>query len=199
MAYIDEEIARVLKKERLKVREEMKKKEEEELDKTIEKEEVIAGIKEGRCKIFDKEYIFSHYVICGGRMEIDLPSTGIEIKNDQDNIFQSLSIELGFSCNAVLTDCKDEFEELSHYKEMMMKNMKNLPFQWEDEGSIFTNGLSIKYLDFIIMTGLGAIHNSMWFVMTPYGQAQLNLNYGQEDHRYFKHLINAMMKTLKAN
>lgn len=199
MPYIDEEIAKIMKRERMKVQREIENVKEQELEENIEQDDIIAGIKEGQCQVLDRIFLFSHFLICGGRIEIDLPSQEIEVKVDQDNFFQSLNMDLGFACNGVLTDEKSEFKEMSHYKEMMKKNMKQLSFKWVEEGSLLISGVNLQYIDFINGTGLGAVHNSMWFFMTPYGQAQFNLNYDHADHKYFKHIIPAIMKTLKIN
>lgn len=200
MTYIDEEIAKIMKRERLKEQERLLTEQEDILDEAIDEEELIEGINQGKCIVFDKEISFGHYLVCDKRIEIDLPSNDIEIKTNQEGIFQSLNMDMGFGCNIVLTNDKSDFKSLSHYKDMMVKNMKKLTFKWNEEGSLLiSGGLMLKYLDFINITGLGVVHNSMWFVMTPYGQAQININYDQELNKHFKHIVRAMMKTLKVN
>ena len=196
MAYIDEEIAKILRKERMKEQEEELLQEEQEADDAVDEDEIIEGIRNGKCVLWDRIFEFAHYTILDGRAEIYLPSEEINIQKDETTFFQSLNNEVGFSSSIVLSDIMEEFSPLSVYKDNIVKNMRKtgMKFKWQEEGSLFSGKGKIQYLDFISMSGLGAIHNSMWFVMTPYGRLQTTLNYDHEEHKYWKHLMRGLMK-----
>lgn len=201
MAFIDEEIARMVQKERKKEREEELKQKNKEEEASIDEKVLIESIKNGTCTIFDRTYFFQSYTILGERIKVYLPCEDISIRQDNKMGFQSLNMEMGFSSNFILSEIKEEFEPLSFYKDNLIKNMKpsGIQFKWVEEGSIFSNGIKILYLDFINNTGLGSVHNNMWFIMTPYGRLQCTLNYDHEEDKYWKHMMRALMKLIEIN
>lgn len=199
MPYMDEEIARVLKRERLKQQAEKQALIEKELESSIDEEEVKQGIINGQCSVLDRIFSFEQYTICDGKITICLPSKEIVIQNDEKNLFKSANEDLGFSCTAAVTDEKSEFEPLSVYKENMMKNMKKLSFKWVEEGAQIVCGCKLLYLDFITLTGVVNVHQNMWFIMTPYGQSQIVVNYDHAEEKYWKPIIKAIRNTLEIN
>lgn len=199
MPFIDEEIAKMVQKERKKEREKEEKQRRIEEDASIDAEFVMEGIKSGACTIFDRTYLFQKYSILENRVSLYLPSEDITIRLDDKNAFQSLNMEMGFSSNIVLPEIMEEFEPLSAYKLNMEKNLKSsgIHFNWLEEGSVLANGSQLLYLDFLNVTGLGSVHNSMWFIMTPYGRLMCTLNYDHGDDRYWKHMMRGLMKLIE--
>jgi len=199
MPFIDEEIARMVQKERKKEREKEEKQKRLDEDASIHTEDIAEGIKSGACTIFDKTYLFQKYTILEERVSLYLPSEELEIRINEKGAFQSLNMEMGFSSNIVLSDIMEEFELLSVYKDNMEKNLKpsGFHFNWLEEGSLLSGGRQLLYLDFLNVTGLGTVHNSIWFIMTPYGRMQCTLNYDHEDDRYWKHMMRALMKLIE--
>ncbi len=196
MAYMDEDIAKAFKQERLKRQAEMQAQLDKELEAQLDEEAIKQGILEGQCSIFDRTFSFSEYSVCDGRFTIQLPDEGIVIQHDDNTVFKSANEELGFSCNIVTTDEKAAFEPLSVYKENMMKNLRKVQFKWLEEGAQMVDGYKVMYLDFITLTGMVNIHQNMWFVMGPYGQTQIVVNYDHSEEKYWKPIIKAIRSTL---
>lgn len=97
------------------------------------------------------------------------------------------------------TDDKTEFLPLNVYKDNMVKNMKRLNFKWLEEGAQIINGCKVMFLDFITLTGVVNVHQNMWFVMSPYGQAQVVVNYDHADNKYWKHIIKEIRNSFEIN
>lgn len=199
MAYLDEEIAKRLKLERMKRKAEEEKKIEKELESRVDPEEVKKGILNGRCEILDRTFQFQKYEICDKRFGIYIPYINTILQKDQNNLFQTADNDLGFSCTVVSTDDKSDFLALDVYKQRMQKNLKKLTYKWLEEGMQVTCGCKVSYLDFITMTGLGSIHQNMWFVQGPYGQTQVTVNYDHLENKYWKHIIKGIRETLEIN
>lgn len=197
MAYMDEEIAKQFKKERLKKQREEQERIEKELEAAIDTEAVRQGMIAGKCKVLDREFEFKKYTVCDGRFSINIPSDRIIIQNDEKTLFKTANNELGFSCTIVATDEASDFLSLDAYKKNMEKNMKKLNFKWLEEGAQMMNGCKVMYLDFITLTGVGNIHQNMWFVMSPYGQAQVVVNYDNNEDRYWKYIIKEIRNTFE--
>lgn len=199
MAYIDEEIAKKFKKERLKKQKEEQERIEKELEATVDPGLVRQGIIEGKCIVLDREFEFEKYTICDGRFSIYIPSDRVIIQNNEKSLFKTANNELGFSCTVVATDDKTEFLPLNVYKDNMVKNMKRLNFKWLEEGAQIINGCKVMFLDFITLTGVVNVHQNMWFVMSPYGQAQVVVNYDHADNKYWKHIIKEIRNSFEIN
>lgn len=199
MSYIDESIAKKFKKERLERLRKEQEEQERAMDATIDEEEIIAGIKSGKCQIFDRVFEFEQHTVCDGRFSIYLPKEGMVIQNDLKELFKSVNDDLGFACNFASTDEKMEFQSLEFYKEKMEKGVKKVPFKWVEEGVQFIDGYKLMYLDFINLTGMVTIHQNMWFIMGPYGQAQAVVSYDHKEKKYWKHIIKALRNTLEIN
>jgi len=199
MAYIDEEIAKKFKKERMKKQKEEQERIEKELEATVDPELVRQGILDGRCTVLDREFEFEQYTICDGRFTIHIPSDRIMIQNDEKALFKTANNELGFSCTVAATEDKSEFLPLNVYKENMVKNMKRLNFKWLEEGAQMINGCKVMYLDFITLTGMVNVHQNMWFVMSPQGQTQVVVNYDHAENKYWKHIIKEIRNTFEIN
>lgn len=197
MAYMDEKIAKMLKKERLKRQAEKQLELEKELESQIDEEEVRNGIADGKCSVLDRTFTFEQFTICDGRFSIYLPSEEILIQNDEKNLFKSVNEMLGFSCTAVATDEKADFEPLHVYKKNMEHNLKRISFKWLEEGANMTCGCKIMYLDFITLTGVVNVHQNMWFIMTPHGQAQIVVNYDHAEEKYWKPIVKAIRNMLE--
>lgn len=199
MAYVDEEIAKMLRRERMQEKK-VKEQEQEKKEATmLDEKEIIKGIENGQCTIFDKTFEFQSYKILGEKIQIYLPKENLEVKVDDKEVFTALQMEEARSFQYAINGIKKEFEPLSKYKENMKNNLKesNMQFKWVEEGCILQNNLKIQYLEFINPTGLGTIHNHMWFVMTPLGQMVCNLNYNEEDKKYWRPIANALMKLIE--
>lgn len=197
MAYLDEEIAKRFKQQRMKKIEEEKKLREKELDEKVDFEEIKKGILEGECEVHDRVFQFQRYEICDGRFGINIPYIKTIVQNDLPQLFKVADNELGFSCTVSSSDEKQEFFELGFYKKMIEKNLKKVTYKWLEEGVELVNGYKISYLDFITMTGMGSIHQNMWFVMGPHGQTQVVVNYDHSEHKYWKHLIKGIRETFE--
>lgn len=196
---VDEEIAKMLRKERVKARkleeEARERKEEEELDL----EEVKRQMKEGELKLYDREFSFEMRDLLKNRIRVILPFDGIVEKKNLDEVYESMSDELAFSSHFVLEEGAADFMELDVYKKNMEKNLDGtgLSFKWNEEGAMMVNGVKLQYLDFVTTTGLGAVHNSMWFIYCKYGRLLCNINYDHKEKRYWKPIVSAMMQTIE--
>lgn len=199
MAYIDEEIAKKFKMERLKKQKEEQDRIEKELEASVDPVAVREGIIAGKCTVLDREFEFEKYTICDGRFSINIPSDRIIIQNDEKGLFKTANNELGFSCTVSATNDKSEFLSLNVYKENMVKNMKRLNFKWLEEGAQMISGCKVMYLDFITLTGVVNVHQNMWFVMSPYGQAQVVVNYDHAENKYWKHIVKEIRNTFEIN
>ena len=199
MAFIDEEIAKKMKKERLKKQKAEQEKLEQELEATVDAEAVERGIINGKCTVLGREFAFETYTVCDGRFTIHIPSEEILIQKDEKELFKSANNELGFSCTITSTDEKEDFLPLEEYKQNMLKNMKKVTFKWLEEGAQMIGDCKVMYLDFITLTGIVNVHQNMWFVMSPYGQAQVVVNYDHAEDRYWKHIIKAIRNTFEIN
>lgn len=199
MAYLDEDIAKRLKEQRMKRIAEEEKRKEKELEAQIDPEEIKKGILAGECEVLDRTFQFKKYDVCDGRFGIYIPYINTIVQNDLPQLFKTADNELGFSCTVSSTNEKKDFFELDHYKKMMKKNLKQVTFKWLEEGAELIGGYKVSYLDFITLTGLGNIHQSMWFVMGPHGQTQIVVNYDHQEDRYFKHLVKGLRETLEIN
>lgn len=199
MAYLDEEIAKKFKMERMKRKAEEEKRIEQELESQVDPEEVKRGILEGKCEILDRTFQFQKYEICDGRFGIYIPYINTILQNDQKTLFKTADNELGFSCTVASTDDKSDFLALDVYKQRMQKNFKKVTYKWLEEGMQVIYGCKVSYLDFITMTGLGSFHQNMWFVQGPYGQAQVAVNYDHLENKYWKHIIKGIRETFEIN
>ena len=197
MAYLDEDIAKRLKQERMKKIAAEEQKREKELEEQIDPEEIKKGVLQGECEVLDRTFQFKKYEICDGRFGIYIPYVNTIMQNDLPELFKTADNELGFSCTVSSTNEKKDFFELEHYKKMIQKNFKKVTYKWLEEGAELVCGYKVSYLDFITMTGLGSIHQNMWFVMGPHGQTQVVVNYDHLEHKYWKHLIKAIRETLE--
>lgn len=90
MAYIDEEIAKKFKKERLKKQKEEQERIEKELEATVDPGLVRQGIIEGKCIVLDREFEFEKYTICDGRFSIYIPQTGSLFKIMKNHCLKQL-------------------------------------------------------------------------------------------------------------
>lgn len=199
MVFIDQEIAKKLKQERLKKQKQEREKMEQELESMVDADAVRKGIMSGKCTILGREFTFEKYTVCDGRFSINLPSEGILIQNDDKALFKTANNELGFSCTIASTDDKSEFLPFDTYKENMMKNMKKVTYKWLEEGAQMIDGYKVMYLDFITFTGVVNVHQNMWFITGPHGQAQVVVNYDHAEDKYWKHIIKEIRNTFEIN
>lgn len=197
MTYIDEQIARKFKQERLKKQEAENERKEKEAEALIDAEMVRDGILNGKCTVLDRQFTFAKYTVCKEHFSIWLPTENIEIQNDEEDLFKSANNELGFSCTIAATNDTSDFQPLSVYKENMINNMKKVSFKWLEEGAQLVDGYKIMYLDFITLTGIVNVHQNMWFVAGPYGQAQVVVNYDHAEAKYWKHMIEQIRNTFE--
>lgn len=199
MTFVDEEIAKMLRRQRMQEKNTEQQEKEEKEAAMLDEKEIIKGIEKGSCTIFDRTFLFQPHKILKGKAQIYLPMEELEIKVDDQEIFTAIQMDEARSFQYTLNGIKQEFEPLSVYKENMKKNLKktNMQFKWIEEGCILKNNMKIQYIEFINSTGLGTIHNHMWFIMTPYGQMICNLNYNHEDEKYWRPMTKALMKLVE--
>ena len=199
MTFIDEEIAKKFKKERLKKQKAEQERIEQELESMVDADAVRKGIVNGKCTVLGREFPFKKYTVCDGRFSIHIPSEGILIQNDEKTLFKTANNELGFSCTIAATDEKSDIQTLDKYKQNMMKNKKQVTFKRLEERARIIDGCKVMYLDFITFTGVVNVHQNMWFVMSPYGQAQVVVNYDHAEDKYWKHIIKEIRNTFEIN
>lgn len=199
MPYIDEEIAKKLKKERLKLIRAENEEKEREFDESIDPCEVREGIKKGKCRIGDREFTFSRYSACEGKFNVYLPNEEILIKRDTNANFQTVNDDLGFSFTLLISPVEGSIKTPEEYKKAIRNNLRKLNNKWLSDGVTIVEGRKMLYMEFVTITGLVIVHQNMWYWDTPYGVVSIVVNYDHKENKYWKHIIGEIRNTIELN
>lgn len=197
---VDEQIAKMLQRQRMKERKEeeaQKRKQEEAL---IDEKEIMEGIRNGECMVLDHKFVFEEKMILGDRVKCYLPCKELQIVSNFKEVFTAAENEYGVGIHFILSDEeKEKLQTWSVYKQNIQNNLKKsqMKFKWIEEGCFMNGELKLQYLEFISSTGLGTMHNYMWAAETKYGRLAANLNYDHDMDKYWKPVIRAMMKIME--
>lgn len=197
MPYMDERIARELKRQRMKEQNEEKKKEEERIQEQIDQEAVNRGILAGECQILDRTYAFETYEALGRTVRIHLPSKGIKISDENADLFFAANDSVGISCNIVNTKNVGRIEGMDVYRKKMQTEFPKLKFKWLEEGVKIYGEKKLVYMDYIMITGLMKMHSRMYFYQSDSGIVEMILSYDHDEERYFRSMIQGIHDTLE--
>lgn len=196
---VDEEIAKMLRKERTEARKKEERERELQEEEALDMEDVLRQVRSGTLELYEREFVFEEKSLLKDRVHICLPTEGIEVKRNLDEAYEDMSNVLAYSSHIMLELDAKEFMAMDVYKKNMEKNLEGtgLSFKWIEEGAMMCNGLNVQYLDFVTASGLGAVHNSMWFIHCRYGRLLCNINYDHKEKRYWKPIVKAMLQTVE--
>ena len=199
MPYVDEQIAKILRKERMrekKAQEEEQRKQEELL---IDEEEILKGIEQGECTVIDRQFVFEERTILGNRVKVYVPCKELQVQKNFQEVFIAGENEYGVGINYVISKEKEQIKSWDVYKKNIQENMEQskMHFKWMEEGCLINGELKFQYLEFLSINGLGTLHNHMWMADTRHGRMIINLNYEHQEEKYWKPMIKAMIRKIE--
>ena len=196
---IDEEIAKMLRKQRIANKKEEERKQEILEQESINEEELLEQILKGHAELQGHEFDFKRLDLLENRVSIMLPDyPDFVVEDDKDMFYNTYSNELGYSCNLVLLENETQLEPMKVYKERMEKGTKQsgLRYKWQEEGIVLVHGLKIYYLNFLVNTGLGTVQSCMYYAYTKYGRFTCTMNCEHKDSIYWKPISKALAQTI---
>lgn len=200
MPLVDEQIAKMLQRQRMKEQKEKETEKRKQEEAMIDEKEIMEGIRKGECTVIDQKFMFEEKMILGDRVKFYLPCKELQIVSNFREVFTAAENKYGVGIHLILSeDEKDNIQSWSVYKQNMQENLKKsqMKFKWIEEGCLMNGELKLQYLEFINPTGLGTLHNHMWMTETKYGRLAANLNYDHDTDKYWKPMIKAMMKIME--
>lgn len=199
MPYMDEEIAKMLRKERMKEKEKQQQQEIEQEKEKINEEQLAEEMEKGECFLFDRSFRFSQKIIMNKRLKVYIPDKNLEIKYNFQELFVAGENAYSFGLNYALAEDGTPIQPWNTYKKNMQDGMKevNMKFKWIEEGCVLNQENQLHYMEFLSLTGLGTIHNHMYMADTKYGRLTINLNYLHEEERYWRPLVQVMIKKME--
>lgn len=197
MTYIDEQIAKMLRRERMKEQKEEKIKQKEEEKAQIDLDEIEKGMVCGECNVLGQAFVFDCKEILNHQVKVYLPNKDFKILRSFADFYSGGDNAYGYGVNFTLSE--DEMETWDIYKQRMKESLEkgNIHLKWLEEGCILNKGLKIQYIEFLTISGLGTFHNHMLMVNTKYGKLTSNLNYEQKDEKYWKPITEVMIKNIE--
>lgn len=199
MAYLDEDIARMLrnerKKEKLKMEQEQLKKEMESIDE----EKIATDMEKGFCVVLDREFKFQQKNILANKMQVFLPDGNLIERCNFAEMYTAGDDRYEMGINYVLAQEKEEFQSWEVYKTNMEEGLKKskIRFNWIEEGCILNRQIKLHYLEYLTTTGMGVIHNHMYMADLGEERLTVNLNYLDKDQKYWKVLVKIMMDKMQ--
>lgn len=199
MVYLDEEIAKQLRKERMKEKKEREKQETaRELEK-LEEEKIAGDMEKGYCTVIDQGFSFARKDILGGRLSVLLPDGNLTVQSNFKELFVAGDDQYEVGFNYVIAEGEQAFQDWEVYKQNMQNGLKesNIRFQWLEEGCVLNRENKLHYLEFLTSTGLGMLHNHMYICDLEEGRLTVNINYKHEKETYWKVLVKIMMEKMQ--
>ena len=121
MGYLDEEIAKQLRKERMK---EKKEREEQETAKELDQldeEKIADDMEKGYCTVIDQQFSFSRRDILGERLSVLVPDGKLIVQSNFQELFVAGDDQYEVGLNYVIA----EEEQVFHDWEVYKQNMQN--------------------------------------------------------------------------
>ena len=139
---VDEEIAKMLRKERTEARRKEEREQELREEEALDMEDVLRQVRSGTLELYEREFVFEEKSLLKDRVHICLPTEGIEVKRNLDEAYEDMSNVLSYSSHVVLELDAKEFMAMDVYKKNMEKNLEGtgLSFKWIEEGAMMCNG-----------------------------------------------------------
>lgn len=196
MAYIDEQIAKMLRNERKRQTNDILEVEE---DEKVDELAILNGMEIGNCMVFDKKIEFQTREILNNRIKIYVPEKSSQVKFDTENVFTMAENRYNLGYNYVLGEDNEPILSWEEYRDKMQEGMKGIiaRFKWLEEGCELNQENKLHYIEFLTMTGYGTIHNHMYIADTKHGRLKININYSHEEEKYWKPVVQAMIKKME--
>lgn len=196
---MDEEIAKMLRKERMKEKEKQERQEIEEEKEKIDEEQLAEEMENGECFLFDKSFLFSKKIILNNRLKVYVPDKNLQIKYNMQELFVAGENAYSVGLNYALAEDDMPIQSWNTYKKNMQDGMKeiNMRFKWIEEGCVLNQENKLHYMEFLSMSGLGTIHNHMYMADTKYGRLTINLNYDHKEEELWYPLVQVMIKKME--
>lgn len=194
----DETIARRMRKRRQQERKETDAVQKEE--QRLSEEELMAEIKSGEAVIEGKTIFFQKKGIFENKLSLYLPGSHAEIQEGKKQVFQMADLTEAISIQLALDESRREACSYEEYKEMLKKKLDSpqTVLKWKEEGAVTCeSGILIRYIDFLVHTGLAVVHNKFLFFTTPYGLVTCNMNYDEKEKQYFAPVMNAITRLIE--
>lgn len=191
----DEVIARKIQKRRQKEEANVKAEKQE-----ISEKELIAAVKEGKAVIEEKIILFQRRGIFENRLFLYLPGTQIKIQEGNRLLFQMADFTEAISIQLALEESRKEPYSYQEYKEMLKQKMESpqMILKWREEGVMTCeSGIMIRYIDFLVQTGLATVHNKFLFFSTSFGLVTGNLNYDEKEKKIYTPVMNVITRLIE--
>lgn len=195
MEYLDEELAKKMRK--LREQQEVSTKEfDEDKNQTDLVGKLKESIKEGQVNIEGKNIIFKKYAILDEKITFYIPTNNIEILTNIPLLFQAIDNTNNIS---ILISCNNENYELSDLekrKQQINNSVQSMQLRcrWKKTEVISKNNYDIQYFEYVTLTGIAIIYNVMWVYMSEEGLMTYLINFEEKDEKIWLPIIQALME-----
>lgn len=195
MEYLDEELAKKMRK--LREQQEVSTKEfDEDKNQTDLVGKLKESIKEGQVNIEGKNIIFKKYAILDEKTTFYIPTNNIEILTNIPLLFQAIDNTNNIS---ILISCNNENYELSDLekrKQQINNSVQSMQLRcrWKKTEVISKNNYDIQYFEYVTLTGIAIIYNVMWVYMSEEGLMTYLINFEEKDEKIWLPIIQALME-----
>lgn len=194
----DETIARMMRKKRQQEKKGADAAAKEE--QGISEEELMSAIKAGEAVVEGKMILFRNRKIFQNRLSVYLPGRHAEIQEGNKQLFQMADLTEAISIQFALDESRREAYSYQEYKNMLKEKFNSLQMvlKWKEEGAVTCeSGMLIRYLDYLVHTGLAAVHNKFLFFPTSFGLVTCNMNYDEKEKQIYTPVMNAITRLIE--